>query len=367
MIAISVDPLIAEARRRALRRRLAYFAVAVLVVGGGVAVLHSRGGGGGSPADEQRALVRAATRATITDVGVVAPQAAWAMNGIGLWYTLDGGTRWRTITPPVPGAVNGHVVQVQFTDASHALVSAVTNPNGRLLFSTVDGGRTWAERRGCAQCGGTLSFVGRRTGFSLVLGSLFRTDDAGATWRRVAHAPFQGWIEFADARHGWGVAWQRPALYRTGDGGRTWTRVLRGYATLPQHGVVAVPGAVVVDGVRRALPVRVGDQAPVFSASSPSDFVFWARGTLWRSSDAGRSWQRIDSNVPPRSVWDLRFTSPDDGWAIFGIVTATGYERGAALAHTTDGGRDWTAVAPPVPKVKPYVPKPQCGAACARP
>jgi photosystem II stability/assembly factor-like uncharacterized protein len=289
------------------------------------------------------------------------------MNGIGLWYSTDGGSEWRTITPPVAGAVNGHVVQVQFADASHGWVSAVSNPDGRLLFRTIDAGRTWVQRKDCAPCGGTLSFLGRQTGFSLVLGSLFRTDDAGATWTRVARAPFQGWIEFTDARHGWGVAWEKPALYRTDDGGRTWHRVLRGYVTLPQHGVFATPGSVLVDGVRRPLPVRVPGQAPVFSASSASDFVFWARGALWRSSDAGRSWLRIESKVPPRSVWNLRFTSRDDGWAIFGAVTSTGYLRGAALAHTTNGGRDWTPLTPPVPKVRYVAPKPQCGSACRRP
>jgi len=367
MTAISVDPLIAEARRRARRRRLAYVVAAVAVAGGIVAALVPRGGGPASAADEQRALARASARTTISDAGLVGRAGVWAMNGIGLWISADGGSDWRTITPPVAGAVNGHVVQVQFADASHGWVSAVANPDRRMLFRTADGGRTWAERDGCAPCGGTLSFPDGRTGFSLVLGSLFRTGDGGVTWRRVARAPFQGWIEFADARHGWGVAWQRPALYRTGDGGRTWARVLRGFATLPQHGVVAVPGAVVVDGVRRALPARVRGQAPVFSAPSRREFVFWARGVLWRSSDAGRSWERIPSHVPPRSVWNLRFTSPSDGWAIFGAVTGTGYLRGAALAHTTNGGRDWTPLTPPVPRVHYTAPKPQCGAVCARP
>ena len=365
MSAISVDPLIAEARRRARWRRLAYAAAIVAVAGGAAAVLLPRGGG--RPVDDERALVRAAARTTISDAGAVGRDGVWAMNGIGLWASSDGGSEWRTITPPVPGAVNGHVVQVQFADATHGWVSAVGNPNLRQLFRTADGGRTWIERKGCAPCGGTLSFLDRDTGFSLVLGSLFRTNDGGETWRGVGRAPFQGWIEFTSARDGWGVGWQRPALYRTGDGGRTWTRVVRGRATLPQHGAVAVPGFVLVDGVRRPLPAHVRDETPVFAASSPGDFVFWARGRLWRSSDAGRSWQRIRSNVPPRSVWDIRFASRDDGWAIFGVFTKTGYLRGAALARTTDGGRDWTPLTPPVPRRPPFHVKPQCGAACARP
>ena len=71
--------------------------------------------------------------------------------------------------------------------------------------------------------------------------------------------------------------------------------------------------------------------------------------------------------MPLRSVWELRFTSRDDGWAILGIVAPTGYVRGAVLAHTTDGGRDWTPLTPPVPHVRYVPPKPQCGSACRRP
>lgn len=364
MTAISVDPLIAEARRRSRRRRFAWLVAAAVASAVLLVALVPRGG---RPVDEQRALERAAVRTTISDAGLVGSDGVWAMNGIGLWLSSDGGSSWRTITPPVPGAVNGHVVQVQFADASQGWVSAVTNPTGRLLFRTADGGRTWHESRSCDACGGTLAVLDARDVFTLVGTTLFRTRDAGATWRRVGHAPFRGWIEFTDARHGWGAGWIGGGLYRTADGGRTWWRVLRGFATLPQHGVVAVPGDVLVAGVRRPLPVRERGQTPVFSAASSRDFVFWARGTLWRSSDAGRSWQRVRSKVPPRSLWDLRFTSPDEGWAIFGAVTDTGYLRGAALAHTTDGGRDWAAVAPPVPRVRYAAPRPQCGSACARP
>jgi hypothetical protein len=378
--AISVDPLIAEARRRARRRRLAW-AAAAIVIGGGMAsaALH-RGGGGPSAAAERRSLVRVGARTTISEAGVVAGGGVWAMNGIGLWYSLDGGTRWRTITPPrVRGQdVVARILQVEFADPQHGWASGADIPGARvqrhgstrysMLFRTTDGGRSWFHpRESCAACGGTLSFLDRNAGFTLVGMTLFRTGDGGVTWTRVAHAPFQGWIEFTSARDGWGVEWQRPALWRTSDGGRTWRRVVRGYATLPQHGAVAVPGAVLVDGERRPLPVVDRGGVPVFSASSPHDFMFWAKRTLWASSDAGRTWRRVPMTVHPQELYDLRFASPTEGWAILGFVRSTGYENAIVLVHTTNGGRDWTPLTPPVPKVRYVAPKPQCGSACRRP
>jgi photosystem II stability/assembly factor-like uncharacterized protein len=237
-----------------------------------------------------------------------------------------------------------------------------------MLFRTTDGGRTWFHpRENCPACGGTLSFLDRDVGFTLAASTLYRTTDGGRTWRRIARAPFQGWIEFTSGRDGWGIEWQRPELWRTIDGGRTWRRVVRGYATLPQHGAVAVPGAVLVEGERRPLPALDRGSAPVFAASSSHDFVFWARGRLWRSSDAGRTWRRVPMTVRPQELYDVHFVSPSEGWAILGFVNRTGFENAIVLGHTTNGGRDWTPLTPPVPHVKPFVPKPQCGSACRQP
>jgi photosystem II stability/assembly factor-like uncharacterized protein len=63
---------------------------------------------------------------------------------------------------------------------------------------------------------------------------------------------------------------------------------------------------------------------------------------LWRTTDAGKDWSRVRMRVVPKQLWDLTFTSPSTGRAIFGIG------EGAALARTTNAGRDWLPLAPPV-------------------
>jgi hypothetical protein len=68
--------------------------------------------------------------------------------------------------------------------------------------------------------------------------------------------------------------------------------------------------------------------------------------------------------VVPETIWNLTFTSPTTGWAIFTFA----HGSVAALARTTNGGRDWLPLSPPVPKLPPLPkPKPVCASPCRRP
>jgi photosystem II stability/assembly factor-like uncharacterized protein len=307
------------------------------------------------------------------------------MNGLGLWLTADGGRHWRAGRPSVPGGdVVARVGQVEFVDAKHGWISAVdlvgdVFRHGSDRYSaverTTDGGRTWkASAPNCAGCGGSLSFLDARRGFALTGWGdhrLARTTDGGVTWHVFARAPFVGSIEFLDARHGWGLTWSG-RLYVTVDGGRTWRRLAfaRKVAGLPRFfrrdGVVVAGEVVHVthDGGATWSSVRAPDAAGRFSAATPRDWFLWAGRRLWRTSDAGRSWSRVPVEVTPQSVWDMTFVSPTTGWAILA------FDRGnaAVLARTTNGGRDWLPLRPPVPKPPPLpVPKPICASSCRRP
>jgi photosystem II stability/assembly factor-like uncharacterized protein len=452
------DALIKEARdrQRRRRRRMIGLVLALLAAGGAVGYGIDRGGGNSSPTgakpgaspsspsaprQREQQLAQAARKTTIGDAALIAPGVGWAINGNALWLTINNGTKWRRITPPdLRGQdVIARAVDVHFIDAKHGWVSAELNGTrivkGSLRYGgiliTSDGGNSWhlVTLPGCYHCANShFSFLDSRRGFALTatqssdgtfVGRLYATSDGGTHWTLVRATRFYGRIVFTDRLHGWALTdpsrWAfKPCcaipigeglIYRTSDGGRSWQRV-----TLPapvgyQHegwiaswmrffdtrdGVIAslaldrvtkrlhVLVDVTNDGGRtwavRAAPLsseqpQTQDGLPYasFSAATTHDWMLFSRTRplLFRTSDAGHHWSTVAMTPHPRPtfVWAPDFVTPDDGWAVF----PTG-NSGEALVRTTDGGRTWTPLTPPEPKLPPApTPAPVCGSSCRRP
>jgi photosystem II stability/assembly factor-like uncharacterized protein len=428
-----LEALIEEARRRALRRRLSYALAALAAVGLALGIAFGAGHGGRHAASappavpppsgtrQRQQIERIARRATIVEAGLVAPGLGWAMNGLGLWLTEDGGLHWRPIAPPpvlAIGDVVARVDQIVFADRRDAWISASDIRGSTILRNgstrhfeierTTDGGRTWQSviPPGCAICGGGyLSFLDVRRGYALTGAQpeprLYATADGGKSWRLIARPPFSGPIVFVDPGRGFGVV--GGTLYRTLDGGRRWRAVAlavpRGYAgerrtinaprffgardgvfparyldpgTRKQSLVVYTTG----DGgstwsphiVPRQIDLHAysfgfaGARIP-FSAPSATTWVVFADRVVYHATEAGRKWTRVGPRWAPRppGVWDVDFTSGTNGWAIFGT------RDGVALVRTSDGGRDWSPLAPPVPRFPAPRQQPSCGSGCRRP
>jgi photosystem II stability/assembly factor-like uncharacterized protein len=90
-------------------------------------------------------------------------------------------------------------------------------------------------------------------------------------------------------------------------------------------------------GVPEALP---------FSAATIDDWFVFASHDLYATRDGGRTWSSFRTVAPeaPR-VWDVAFSSPTYGWAVFGPIQI-GPRAGSALVRTSDSGRHWTPLAP---------------------
>jgi photosystem II stability/assembly factor-like uncharacterized protein len=430
-----LEALIEEARRRARRRRLMCALAALAAVGIGLGIAFGAGGNGrhaasppaqpppASAAQQRQQIERVARRATIVEAGLFAPGFGWAMNGLGLWLTRDGGAHWRTITPPPVAAIGDAVArinQIVFVDRRHGWISASDVRGGALLPNgstrhfeverTTDGGRTWQSviPPGCAICGGAyVSFVDDRHGYALTGAEpaprLYATTDGGKNWRLVSRRPFSGPLVFVDRARGF-VA-KGGTLYRSIDGGRRWRAAAlvvppryTGQAktvtapsffgtrdgvvavrfldptTRAQHLVVYTTSDSGATWSPRTLPTWIdlrgysfgfaGGTIP-FSAASATTWIVFAGNAVSRTVDAGHTWTRIRPRWAPTTkqpaIWDLDFTSASNGWAIFTT------RDGVALVRTTDGGRDWAPLAPPVPRFPtPRTPR-ACGSACQRP
>ncbi len=435
-----LEAVIREARRRARRRRAVYGLAALLAAGAALAAYFAFGGGGATPTRrpaagggapaasvrERQQIERVAKRATIVESGVIAPGFGWAINGLALWLTANGGKRWRVITPPhvrTIGDAVARVDEIQFVDRRHGWISSSDTIGGLVpadhaslrhmeIERTSDGGRSWqwSIPPGCLErCGGAhISFLDRENGYALTGSAqprLYRTRDGGAHWTLLARPPFSGAIVFLTLRNGFGVS--DPirgggTLYRTHDSGKAWQVVrlaapkqyagqpetadrprffgrrdgvisvrFRDRSTRAQHVVVytttdggnswtahLAPASADVRAYSWAFP-----GATPFSGVGAKAWVLLVGPRLYRTTNAGRSWQLIRPRYAPapRRISNVNFTSLSDGWAIFAVG------NGAALVQTTDGGRDWRAFAPPMPKPRPFKVQPACGSSCRRP
>jgi len=229
--------------------------------------------------------------------------------------------------------------------AGDRLVAA--GERGIVLYSD-DAGRTWAQARVPVQVTLTaLRFVDGRTGWAVGhLGVILRSDDAGATWRLqldgvraaaqaldaaqaggdaetiakarrlVEDGPDKAFfdVDFADARNGLAVGAYGMA-FATDDGGTHWRPVsgrLSNARGAHLYGVRFSGERVVVVG-EQGLLLRSDDRGSTFAAL-PSPYkgslfgivvahdgtwlAFGLRGNAFRSTDAGVSWQRVDTELP---------------------------------------------------------------------
>jgi photosystem II stability/assembly factor-like uncharacterized protein len=241
------------------------------------------------------------------------------------------------------------------------------------LLSTDDGGATW--RRRASPTEDTLRdlfFVDGEYGWAVCERDIFKlrtkeehrsyllkTEDGGASWRRVevagadVDARLVG-VRFAGREHGWAFG-EMGALYATADGGRTWSpqrvpvkRLILAGAFLDQsRGWLVGAGASALYTEDGGATWREGGGAiPAGARLNAVSFVDarrgWAVGAgglVLSTADGGRTWGAQQSGVES-DLYDVKFFDAREGWAVGG--------EGAVL-HTTDGGATWRAEPPVTP------------------
>ena len=225
--------------------------------------------------------------------------------GEGIDRSTDGGRTW--VFGALPGCLQlCGPVSLSMVDAENGF--AVTSaPEGQrsLVFSTNDGGSTWAQFATMPSLGGVevggpigqsrLLFTNESDGWALVGlpygpseppqapgGALYRTTDGGLSWSPVRDLPSgaQDTLPvFFGARDGvilttWGASFDKnPTVYVTGDGGATWS----GHAIPVFRGVAFSPGTVETR----------------FAATGPMKWKVDVGSELYETDDGGRSWRSL--------------------------------------------------------------------------
>ncbi|HYW25286.1 MAG TPA: hypothetical protein VE953_14050 [Terriglobales bacterium] len=285
------------------------------------------------------------------------------------WRSADGGAHWRRLTPPSDSSTYWGPISVK--DANEAWVvtqtpAVSTDPIATILH-TIDGGQTWqvqATFHVMAVLGpylgffqGNLVFLDGRRGIlemGGVSGPEFRTEppfvlttaDGGAHWSRV-HLPQPP--QDIDSTNQFG------ALAVPADGGRVALLLggvgarrdnLSGPESTPEYVYATADGGQHWSGphVLPGTHTQIG-RYPL--AALDDAHWWWADGTdVYLSRDQGRHWSARGALPRPAELVDIEFSSAENGWAVAASIAGS---RPNTVFTTGDGGRTWTAVAPPDP------------------
>jgi photosystem II stability/assembly factor-like uncharacterized protein len=246
---------------------------------------------------------------------------AWGRSGTFPDYddrilrSANGGLTWADLGEAIPSDPSAASIAFSLSAASVVIAS----DGAGNLYRSADAGLTWAQTYTTPGPtpgflgGGAPDFVDSQTGyFGFGAGFALKTGDAGASWTQISSGSGTGILAMDRFASG--------NLIAVGESGQVLTRAA-GSATWLIRATLGASSLVAVQVVGPQEVVAV-DQT----------------GILYRSADAGASWNAAPSAPAGLSAAELYFSSPTAGW-----VVGQGFD-GAALFHTVDGGATWIPV-----------------------
>lgn len=231
----------------------------------------------------------------------------------GLFRTLDAGANWSPINPGI-FASGALALAVSPRDESHLLLATDSG-----AWRSRNAGRDWTIEAPDILTGPAVATAFDLDGVRALMAgveTLFRFD--GDDWRAVsipsgaapvralAAAPMPGRVYLAG----------RAGLYRSDDWGRSWASI--GSALRAEH----VDQVVVVTG-------------------SPDEVRVLAGGTVWSTSDAGRTWRPRGEGFA--GAIEAIGTDPSKPQGLWAVV-------GGQILHSPRPGEPWGAVGTPLPE-----------------
>jgi len=226
--------------------------------------------------------------------------------GDGIYKSIDAGDHWVNVGLPDSEKFARIVVDPRNADVVYACaLGREWGPNDeRGLFKTIDGGKSWKK----------VLYQNDLTGCSDV--------DIDPTNANIVYAgmfTFRRWAWYTESGGG------ETAVHKSVDGGATWTRL---------SGPDANRGLPKGPMDRIGIAVANSSPATVYVISETTD-----EGELWRSDDAGATWQMVsrDRNINFRPFYyaDIRVDPQHPN---------TVYALAGGLYKSEDGGRNFSRI-----------------------
>jgi photosystem II stability/assembly factor-like uncharacterized protein len=311
----------------------------------------------------------------------------------GVWKTTDGGIHWNSLFDEMPVTSIGDIA-IAPSDPSIVYVGT-GEPNNRQsssigggVYKTTDGGKTWANMGlEATQSIGRIvinpidpnivyvAAVGHLFGPNPERG-LYKSVDGGKNWKLakfidndtgfndVQIDPVNPKVLYASSyqrrRTWWGVNGGGPGsgLWKSMDAGETWTKITGGGFPANKDGILgrigisifrAKPSTLYIIaevGAEGGISVNVGDDGlapklgpngqPVPCCGDPGSRNGPDRSGVWRSDDAGKTWQFM-TNTSNRPIYysQIRVDPVNDKKIIQG---------GAQAQMSFDGGKTWNGL-----------------------
>jgi photosystem II stability/assembly factor-like uncharacterized protein len=315
--------------------------------------------------------------------------------GDGIYKSLDGGASFRRMG--LEGSE--HIGDILIDPRAPGVVYAASQgplwaPGGdRGLFKTTDGGESWdrvlhvSEDTGIADIAFdplnpdviyAASYQRRRHVGILVAGGpegkIFRSDDAGATWKEVMNgipsvdlgrialevSPFQAGVVYALVA----AQDEESGFFRSEDYGETWTRRSDYIVVDPQYygelfadphrpgricavdvNIHCSPDEGVTFEALEAEGVHVDHHEIVFDPDDPDYMLIGNDGGLYESWDAGETW-RHHANLPVTQFYRVGIDHTEPFYWVYGGTQDNGTLGGPSGSRNAVGVRnaDWIRV-----------------------
>jgi photosystem II stability/assembly factor-like uncharacterized protein len=303
------------------------------------------------------------------DTDTIYAAAASEWHGAGVWRSADRGETWELSSEGLTYGEDGlKLSKISGLNAAHGRLLAGAEGVG--LFESRDGARTWSLKStldgqpgrgdwndpskqppGHLGLPGLLSHPDDADRFWVVVQGygIFETTDGGGSWAPRNRGLRADWPlddpEVGYCVHKLVMAPDRTRLYqqnhcgvhRSDDAGGSWTEITEGLPS--DFGFAAVAHPHDRDAFY-VIPLDAGH----------GRIMPEGRAAVWRTRDAGASWERLDRGLPSRDahLGVLREGLATDGLDVPGLYfgTSTGQVFGSA-----DEGDTWTELAGYLPGV----------------